>query len=516
MESISGNRLQNLLQTILQCQTPDEAQQVLKREDDHVECLFETVDWDQLRRVRGDRSLRFPRLNWGKRTLLFVNCDVGDGDFAFSGTFVGQVVFHEVAFGEGNISFAGSVFRDLDIKNLSCRGKGEISFAGTTIQHRAQLIFGDLGSKSLNFEPHPGQDKSSGTPSVFSGESFKLVIGRSRAERIDFSKAVFSATKVDLDFAGAECLRRLNFSASIWTTQMASITGIRLNHKEHQQLAFTFADFEKVHSLVFNQIGMIEGSMAFSFVTFPRQGRVMFIFSDLGEGQIVFDQSVFPCSVSLRQDAEARFSSELSFRGSTFEGPLSIDGLQFGPVPDLIGTEFRKHLNLSDVTFGVNRTRGQKRSEVSRGAKLRRIKELAEGNKDHALALSCHAEEMRFNRFRKHGFGNFLADSLDVVYECASNYGQSIALPILWLAFSWASFGLLYRYLFDNIESPLLFSFAWTFPFLPAAGVLRLIGFRDIFQNAEPALYALTGMQGLIAIALLFLVGLGFRNRFRI
>ena len=87
---------------------------------------------------------------------------------------------------------------------------------------------------------------------------------------------------------------------------------------------------------------------------------------------------------------------------------------------------------------------------------------------------------------------------------------------MLWLIFTWAGFGLIYRYVFDSIESPLLFSFAWTLPFLPAAGILRLIGFRNIFEDAEPVLYALMATQGLIAIALIFLIGLGFRNRFRI
>ena len=520
MESIRGERLQTLLQTILQCRTPDEASQFLKREaKDGAEICFDAVDWEQLRSDIGQRDLKFPFIGWGTRTLHFGKCDFGDGDITFAGTFQGAVVFQDAHFGSGTLSFAGSSFDVFKFKGGSFSGQGKVLFNGARFYNYAEIQIQDLGEKRLSFGPFkkPGQADSC---CVMQGPKFHFQIKASTGTSISFREAILNVGDLLLDFAGASNLSQVDFTKTEWRSGNVCMNGLRLGFPDHEgtknYLRFTDANFEEVRRLRFDGLGMVSGHMIFAFTRFPERAITELNFSDLGPGEVVFKQAHFPGILEFSQKDGEVFTSELSFRGSTFKGPLFINGLKFGPVPNLVGTEFQKHLSLTDVEFGSQMTSKQKRQEPNRGAKLQRIKELAEANKDHALALTCHAEEMRFNRFQRKGVGRFLADTLDLIYECTSNYGQSIALPMLWLIFTWAGFGLIYRYVFDSIESPLLFSFAWTLPFLPAAGILRLIGFRNIFEDAEPVLYALMATQGLIAIALIFLIGLGFRNRFRI
>lgn len=522
MEEVSGEKMQGLLLTLLQCRTPDEASVILGKEIEYARYLFETVDWRKLREDLGCRELRFPPINWGIRSLDFSNCDFGDGDISFNGMGAASVSFNHAHFGSGDVGFMACGFLSFFFSDVTFSGGGTIHFNGTEFCEMASLSISDLGSKSLDFGPMYKGDGPlpSKVPCILGGEKFEIRIKESLGTCIDFEEAEFHAKKVDMDFSGANNLWRANFNSTHWHSQSVIIYHLRLGYPSDvlsdNGLIFTFANFSKVRSLRFAGLGTSRGVLNFSFVDFPEKGVTQFDFEDLGPGIVIFRQAIIPGDVIFRQREGAKFLCDVSFTGSTFDGPLIIDGMKFGPVPDLIGTEFRKHLNLSNVEFGASMNWREKRDEYQRGAKLQRIKELAEANKDHSLALHCHAEEMRFNRFRKKGVGQFCADVLDVFYECTSNYGQSIALPMLWIAFFWANFGILYRYLFEAVESPLLFSFAWTFPFLPTAGILRLTAYRDVFAAADPGLYALMGLQGLISIALIFLVGLGFRNRFRI
>lgn len=76
-------------------------------------------------------------------------------------------------------------------------------------------------------------------------------------------------------------------------------------------------------------------------------------------------------------------------------------------------------------------------------------------------------------------------------------------------------FAFIYRNWMSETEVELLFSFAWVLPFLPATGFLR-DSYGTVLDDGGGALYLLTSLHGLISFILLFLIGLGFRNRFRI
>ncbi|MBL4842171.1 MAG: hypothetical protein JKY47_15235 [Thalassospira sp.] len=517
MAVLTGEHLQALLESLLISKNEADANRALQRHKGKDEIHFKNIDWQKLRSLSEDGSLNFPEMNWGGHKLVFEGCSFGHGDFHLSGTFNGQVEFHDVMFGEGNVSFAGSRFQGLKLEQIYCTGRGEFSFAGAWFARETIIHFGNLGNKNLVFEPADVDDRTTNKgETLIGGDLFMLTVEDWHGEKLTLRSAQISSTGVVMNFGGATNLKTVDFTSTLWTSQSVYVDSIEMNNEDDQRLAFTLASFEKVHHLFLRDVGMTKGSMIFAFAKFPSKALFNLQFADLGTGQIAFHHASFPGSVEITQKGGANFASELSFKGSTFEGPLTVAGMTFGPVPDFTRTEFSKHLNLSNVAFGAQLTKKQKRSEVNRDVKLQRIKALAEDNRDHDLALMCHAEEMKYNRFRKNGLFPWCASILDAVYQGVSDYGRSIFLPVLWLVVTWLCFGGIYLWQFDNLEKPWLFSAGWLLPFLPVSGVLRTVEYAEVFKSADPSLYSLIGLQSLIAIPLLFLVGLGFRNRFRI
>lgn len=277
----------------------------------------------------------------------------------------------------------------------------------------------------------------------------------------------------------------------------------------------TSASLKDTKYFSMHDIGTEVGNLYFAQSVFPTNGLCRFGFKNLGIGNVSFDFAQFAGSVEFEQDKDAIWCSVFSFRGATFEGPLRLDGLRFGPVPDLTGTEFRKHLSLSGLRFDFGTTDPSLDKE-RRASKLQRLKELAEGNRDHGLALVCHAHEMRAKRWQENGAGPWASDLLDLVYDLTSNYGQSIFRPSLLLFLSWILFGWYYGTFAVEGGATMVFSATTAIPFLTASGIFRSEEFKALFENPNSDLYLMMGAQGLISFALLFLVGLGLRNRFRI
>lgn len=516
MSILTGEPLQELLEQLLQAEDSTAAAKLLGKFRTITEVHFESVDWIRLRNTTADRRLVFPRISWGGRSLVFVDCEFGDGDFIFPGTFHGAVAFFNPNFGEGLVSFAGSEFQGLAIQGGCFSGTGSLSFQACSFSGQTKLWIRQLGRKTLDFGRVDDEGERPGQTCTISGGLFLLEIEASGGQHVNFDGAHFSSTSVALNFEGATALSGVGFNSTTWHSQTVDIRNLQLSSKEAQRLAFTNANFEAVRQLIMTNIGMSQGSIIFALAKFPANAIFKLHFGNLGPGVIAFHHASFPGSAEFSQDPESEFLSELSFKGSTFEGPLSLADIRFGPVPDLVGTQFNKHLNLSNIEFGKRLKGKDLRAEKSRALKLQRIKELAEGNRDHKLALDCHAEEMKHRRFRKFTFQNVGADCLDVAYQITSDYGRSIILPVCWLCVVWSSFSWIYQFEFEVIESGRLFSAAWTFPFLPAAGVLRRSNFGDVLSQGDPLLISLIGIQSLFSIALFFLVGLGFRNRFRI
>lgn len=147
------------------------------------------------------------------------------------------------------------------------------------------------------------------------------------------------------------------------------------------------------------------------------EGEVSFLETRFGEGNVAFLDATFGGPLNFRIakfDASAlslencavtgtaefaaleglQSLSRFTLRGSSFLGPLIIEG-EFTCIPDLRRTRTDHHVDLDEVSCSLKRhaacPRLQKLSlkanDSEDAGRLRRLKELAEGNRDHAAAL---------------------------------------------------------------------------------------------------------------------------------
>ncbi|MEP5770813.1 pentapeptide repeat-containing protein [Nisaea sp.] len=287
--------------------------------------------------------------------------------------------------------------------------------------------------------------------------------------------------------------------------------------------------------------------VSFDGSTFAK-GFVSFRNATFGKGGVTFNKATFadlifiPMSIAscgfsgdrMKVNGSAEFCIPVSnafkrfkLRGATFDGPLILEGKLKAP-PDLRGVKTAHHVELSGLSVELKRDSifpFWPLSELSRvasdredAAKLRRLKEIAEANRDHHAALRFSADE---NRARRWIETPWPASILDMIFSVISNYGQSILRPFGWLCLLGVIAAMFYRCAacpaYADCWQAARLSLSNSLPFLPQSRTLRL--------DASEALYGETTslwvdsvmvFQGTASFVLLFLIGLGLRNRFRL
>ncbi len=227
----------------------------------------------------------------------------------------------------------------------------------------------------------------------------------------------------------------------------------------------------------------------------------------------------------------ARLKS-FNLHSASFDGPLTLRG-NLSIIPDLRGTRYSHQVDLSALKVKLPRispTLGwpPKLSLVAEdpqdGARLRRLKEIAETNKDHQAALRFSADENRAKRWIE---TSWFGSVLDMAFSAFSNYGQSILRPSFWLGVIFA----LSMYAYKAKQIPKLATDGWadwvqaallsasnSLPFLPQSRELRTGALQALYDTTDPSSFidALMITQGVLSFIFLFLIGLGLRNRFRL
>ena len=222
----------------------------------------------------------------------------------------------------------------------------------------------------------------------------------------------------------------------------------------------------------------------------------------------------------------------LKLQGASFNGPLTLQG-NLSVVPDLRATRYTHQVELSDLKVKLPRISPKlgwppKLSRVAQdpqdGPKLRRLKEIAETNKDHQAALRFSADENRAKRWIE---TSWFGSVLDMAFSFFSNYGQSILRPSFWLGVIFA----LSMYAYKAKQLPKLATDGWadwaqtallsasnSLPFLPQSRELRTGALKALYDTTDPSSFidALMITQGVLSFVFLFLIGLGLRNRFRL
>ena len=276
-----------------------------------------------------------------------------------------------------------------------------------------------------------------------------------------------------------------------------------------------------------------------------------------------FTQTANFSSATFTQTADfdsATFTQAANFYSATFDGPAKFVGAKFGvrgadkvcvPIfteaafarlasfrdaefvthyPVLEGTEFREALVVAAKPANWPATDLVLLDKAAEDAKNVPIKEMAKescAKIRHALAKQGLPEDEHFFFRREMGFaaqiGGFWQRLPYRLFGVFSEYGQSIARPSLWLLGLWLVPALI-----------LLSYFAWVGSFgdsvwrgidavgLSFANIFTVFGFHRLYFEPEqirelPALLQVIGAaQTVLALPLLFFLGLALRKRFRL
>lgn len=482
-------------------------------ENQFADVSFSDVDFSQYRNEKNGQIISFDGYDFpigrvdfsltkfGDGPVLFSNVDFNEGkvDFSFSRFGKGRISFVKARFGKGNrdfsviefhegaISFKDAVFEDGDIDfSQSSMGNGVFNFSGVV-----------CGEGSVNFS------------------GFEFGKGTIVFLRTDFvnGDVVFN----DVDFSDGDVIFKLaSFGEGF--------------------IDFRHAKFGK-GVVDFRNSGFYSHNVVFDYVNFGT-GVVDFTKAHLFSDNVSFEKITFS-DVAIFKDVEiCKETKSLSFKHSQFDKSFDISCGKINCIPDLTSTKVSNQVILSDFNYSFNRE-GQwykkKAVDEKDSARLRRLKEIAENNKDHAAALRFHADEMRAKRWHEMGFGTSV---LDMFFSGLSNYGQSIARPFVALCtlmFAMALYAVGFVFplslSFKDYSQWLTNTLSIEFPTwlngfdLAISSALPFISSsRNVHKQAEEALQgilpdyfgAISLVYGGLCFLFLFLIGLGLRNRFRI
>ncbi|MEH6792429.1 hypothetical protein [Parasphingorhabdus sp.] len=155
-------------------------------------------------------------------------------------------------------------------------------------------------------------------------------------------------------------------------------------------------------------------------------------------------------------------------------------------------------------------------------ARFRRLKEIAQDNRNHRQSINFNIGEMQTRRWYDSSHSE---NVLEWFFRTTSDYGRSFVLPLLWLALSFLMFATIYciaatgnfSSFWQKIAASVAFSFGQAFPFIPVSRTARINGESALFcNNISETIIGVAALQGVISVLLLFLFGLALRNQFKV
>ncbi|PCJ99062.1 MAG: hypothetical protein COA45_06355 [Zetaproteobacteria bacterium] len=360
---------------------------------------------------------------------------------------------------------------------------------------------------------------------------------------VDFSEAVFDDGDVSFSyvkFGDGDVF----FTEAQFGNGNVSFLGAQFGDGYVDFFKVTFSD----GFVIFLETKFGDGATYFTHVQFG-SGYVDFSRAQFGEGSAVFSSVTFGdgdvsfLGVKFVGDAlflglkEVDKVKSFSFKGAVFNGPFDISSDETFPcLIDLTHTKTSHHVSLDGVKCTLLRkpkrrprffTDGDWATQmVANDPKdivcARRLMELAEANKDHQAAQNFHVLEMQANREHSKCPIGYLWNT-EFWYEKLSDYGRSISRPLdrlldICIFYMAAYLGASYQILghFNCLKS-IIYSVAQMFAFIPSSRGARSKLGEALFRKTPPDLiYALTFSQSILALILLFLLGLGLRHRYRI
>lgn len=211
------------------------------------------------------------------------------------------------------------------------------------------------------------------------------------------------------------------------------------------------------------------------------------------------------------------FNGKADFSNGAFAGKTTFSDTKFGgDVPEFYSRRFHQNTVFTTRTANWPEVTA-KNPDDSYNAYTRlsqAMNELHKPDDEHFF----FRQEMRCKMLIEEKWWNRLMIWL---YGGLSDYGYSVMRPVAWLAlvigFSWGIIGSYLRFGQDTPQTASIWeglgiSVSNTFPFLGFTGKMH----PEFFDCAPWWLDAISGVQSIVGIVLLFFFGLGLRNRFRI
>jgi uncharacterized protein YjbI with pentapeptide repeats len=404
--------------------------------------------------------------------------------------------------------------RDLIAKNRSSWNRWIA--VSLTDEERSFLI--NFGIPDEDLKPLDNTEKDDHLAAFNIRKNNQAMIMPSPSDMIDFSGCVFN----DAISFDRYIFRKANFSAAALHNHCFFSRAIFIGDADFRWTKFTnvayFGQTTFQKGVEFNeaqfQLARFNDATFRGFTLFFRTefvGRALFDGSKFYRSTI-FNVTKFTYGAAFKN---TEFHDRIEFINAEFAAKTEFDNACFWRlVPDFRGADMHEATEWHAATWPPPpRDVSDARAQVYA---YERLKQEMERLKKHEDEQKFFAKELRARR----GLTPVLSESwvMNILYEYTSNYGISIVRPVVWLIVTFLG-GVLFFALAPAIHgSPLSLdraaslSFANIFSFLPYN---REIVTDQLFNTLSPSAKAVEAVQSVFGVILLFLLGLGLRNRFR-
>jgi Pentapeptide repeats (9 copies) len=362
-------------------------------------------------------------------------------------------------------------------------------------------------------------------PVIFEDFRFPLPTDFSSATfvgKVKFSRAQFNSKT---DFTLAAFSGEANFSRVQFNAGVDLLSATFSKDVDFQNANFVDPGFRSVTFFGRADFGAANFSGTFRITDFS-----LATFSDIANfGSAVFsneadfqsatfaEMAIFR-SATFHGDAdfsEATFNSVIYFNNATFGSDTIFANARFETqVPDFRGATMHEATEWHGVSWPTpSKDEYHAQQQVYT---YERLKQEMERLKKHEDEQSFFRRELRARR----GLSRALSWSwlLNLAYQLSSNYGNSIGRPLLWLLGVFAAGAAIFARAPIHCGMPMpirlavKLSFANIFVFLPDKREIMTPEMTACLSDTARAVSALQSVSGVV---LLFLLGLALRNRFR-
>jgi len=483
----------------------------------------------------GNGGVSFSGTRFGDGDVSFSGARFGDGDVLFKGATFGDgdVLFNHASFGDGDVSFSGARFGDGDVSfNHASFGDGDVSFervcfgGGWTVFEFARFNAEAVSFKDADFGPgYVSFERTlfGDTDVLFEGIRlgngfFSLRDARSGDGRFTLTPA--ASAKAEWNFQGASFKgpAQINLTQSSKPIEIMTLQGAKF-----ESALFLKGTFDCVPDLRQSKVShhvdftQLHTRLARHPATKTRRWRLIH-----RAGRRL--RNVTRLAIAAAQPALASLRRLPWLRPEKLRHTALLIAERFEPLFRSAPRTTPPPVQwlIQQAVFVWQRP-ALRAADPEDGPRLRRLKEIAEASRDHASALRFAADENRATRWISKGWA---ASLLDLTFSATSNYGQSVARPVVWLALTLTLAAAGHFILAAGPAAPdalrraaysLVLSATHGLTFLPPIKETAGIVTARLFPGGLPlAAIVLSASQSLISFIFLFLIGLGLRNRFRL